>query len=201
MAPPVSIVYLGVDHDYTDVFPGDSHEIWVNSSYYEDWLQEESRCTPEKSMAIANYSAVDPTAAPKGKNVICLTFLIDYDCDEAWKSNLSYEEYKAYKAGLAQYYIQVAEDYLPELRKHIEVIEVASPQTVEKFTLNPKGTWAGWDLRLEDTTLSLIDAENHKTPIENLYLTGAWAGEGGQSLVLRSGQIAAGLVLAADTEK
>lgn len=200
-APPVSLVYLGVNHDYTDAFPEGAHEIWVNSTYADEWFAEGPQCEPEQGISIANYSILDPTAAPSGKNVIALTFLIDYECDKQWQMGISYDEYKAYKTNLAEYYIDFAEEFLPGLKKYIEVVEVASPTTVERYTLNPEGSWAGWDLQPEETALSLMAEDKHLTPFPNLYVAGSWATTGGQSTVVKSGMIAANLILkAAATE-
>jgi len=79
------------------------------------------------------------------------------------------------------------------------VYEVASPQTLERFTLAPRGTIYGWHQVPEQSLLQRLPQEVPEIP--NLYLAGAWTFPGcGQSAVLQSGVIAAGKILKADAE-
>ena len=90
-------------------------------------------------------------------------------------------------------FVKRAEKYLPGLIDHIEVYEVGSPRTMEHFTLNPGGTIFGWDTTLDQSLLKRLP---QKTPIENLYLSGAWTFPGGgQSAVLVSGLMVASKIL------
>lgn len=198
IAPTIGTVFLGTDKDYTDLFPGDGHEIFVfTDNVMTSDYQQASFCQLDKQgIAITNYSVLDPTAAPAGKNVITLSNGIGYDCNDGWKFNESWESYKAFKWEIARKSIEKAEVYLPGLSQHIEVLEVGSPQTIEAYTKNPKGSWAGWEIEpVLDDPQSITAPQNHKTPFPNLFLTGAWVTEGGQSIVLMSGKAAADLVL------
>lgn len=189
------VVYLGVDHDYCDKFPHGVHELMISEIYDQhqnfEWYRQG---VPEKiSFAVANYSTVDPTAAPPGKNVICLTTIMPYDYKGDWYESESYEKYKALKEEVAQVLIRRAEKFLPELSRHIEVMEVGSPRTMEHYTLNPHGTIFGWD---NIPSQSMMKRLPQKTPIPNLFLAGAWTFPGGgQSAVMASGVSAARLIL------
>lgn len=192
------VVYLGVKHDYRDQFPPGVHEIMVTESYDQHENFEYYReGIPEKiSFAIADYSLVDPTAAPPGKSVICLTSMMPYDWKDGWHEQESYAKYKALKEEVARVLVRRAENYLPDLSKHIEVMEVGSPRTMEHFTLNPKGSIFGWDTIAEQSMLKRLKQE---TPIPNLYLAGAWTFPGpGQSAVISSGLMAGQKILAAE---
>lgn len=190
------VVNLGVNHDYRDLF-GATHEIMVNESYDTNQPFEAlAACDPERTaFAIANYTVLDPSTAPAGKNVIEITTQFAYECNDAWKFDRSHEEYRKYKDELAQVMIRRAERILPGLSQHIEVMEVATPRTIEGFTANPKGSIFGWDNTPQQSTQNRLQQQ---TPIPNLFLAGAWTFPGGgQSAVLISGAMAAQSILAA----
>jgi all-trans-retinol 13,14-reductase len=187
-------VYLGVDHDYGEIFGG-SHEIMFSTTYDTDenmgyiWDGDIDRAPG----AVGNYSVVDPLAAPTGKNSIQLISQLPYDWQGDWHWSESYDDYVDLKTETAWRLIARAEKYLPGLSKHIEVMEVGTPRTVEGYTLNPRGTIFGWDHTIDQ---SLDRRLKNQTPIDNLYLAGAWTFPGaGQSAVIQSGAMVAGMIL------
>ncbi len=198
-ASHIAMVYLGVDHDYTDHFPQNTHEIFVNLGYGDDELQPLPwTCEPEEvGFGISNYSTLDSSAAPPGKNVIVITAGgMGYDCYDGWGFASSYQSYSEYKQELAEVLIRRAEPYLPGLSGHIEVVEVGTPHTVEQYTLNPEGSWAGRDLgQLDPASGGFLPTEEQRSPFRNLLFAGAWVSGCGQSMALRSGIDAAKLVL------
>ena len=192
------VVYLGVNHDYREKFPAGVHELMITESYSqpENFKYFSEGDISKVSYAIADYSLVDPTAAPKGKSVICLTTMMPYDYQDGWHEKESYAKYRALKEETANVLIKRTEKYLPGLSSYVEVLEVGSPRTMEHFTLNPRGTIFGWDNSPDQSMLRRLKQE---TPIKNLFLAGAWTFPGGgQSAVLSSGLMAANKILAAD---
>lgn len=195
---PGFAVYLGVDHDFSDTFPDGIHSYFVNPGYDHDEIFRYYReGVPEKAMyGLVNYTMVDPTDAPKGKNVIAIVSIMPYDYKGDWYESVSYEKYTALKEEVAQVFIERSEKLIPGLSDHIEVMEVGSPRTMEHYTLNPKGTIFGWEFSKEQSMLNRLPQE---TPIHNLYLAGAWTFPGGgQSAVLMSGLLAAKMILDRD---
>ncbi len=195
---PAFVVFLGVDHDYTDVFTA-GHEIILQDSYDpHDAFQSGADCDPGNSLLllVANYSKLDPTAAPAGKNVITLTGLVGFDCfTGVWGDH---EAYKAAKEEVGRLFIERAEEVLPGLSEHIEVLEIAAPQTTWAYTGNPSGSFVGFDTSPEQSILNRLPQE---TPIPNLFLAGAWTFPGGgQATVLLSGDMAADKILAMEAD-
>ncbi len=198
IGPSTFLVYLGVNKDYSKYYPGNTHEMMINHTVNaeENFKAWETGDIERLPFGIANYSKVDPKVAPKGKNVMVFTTIMSYDSHDNWFKNESYEKYKKMKEDFAKIMIKRAEKYLPGLSKHIEVMEVATPRTNERYTLNPKGSIFGW---ANDVENSLWNRLPQDTPIDNLYLAGAWTLPcGGQSVVLLSGYNAAGMILAND---
>jgi prolycopene isomerase len=190
-------VYLGVDYDYQDYMPEGSHEVFVYKSYdMADHYRGVAECDPRKTaFGFANFSMVDPTAAPPGKNAIAVVSQLAPECFGGWGWDSSYQEYNDYKMAMAEEYVRQAEEFLPGLSDHIEVMEVATPRTVIQYTLNPGGTIFGWRSYTKDKAfIQLFNPEGVRTPIPNVFLASAWAFGGGQTPVLLSGVLAAGAV-------
>jgi phytoene dehydrogenase-like protein len=186
----LAMIFIGVDRDYTDRFPGGGHEIFVTTDPNHSPANiDDMRCLPEAAdFVITNYSVVDPEAAPEGKNAIVITVdYMDYDCNNVWQFDKSYENYEAYKQTLAEVLVERAETLLPELSEHIEVLEVASPKTIEQFILSPRGAWAGWAIGEPEVAF----LETTETPIEGLFMAGSWVEGSGQSVALSTGISAA----------
>ncbi|MDP8257452.1 MAG: FAD-dependent oxidoreductase [Candidatus Alcyoniella australis] len=193
-------VFMGVDYDYNDLFQG-SHELMVNESNDMDvnFQYSSSGDLENTFFIISNYSKVDPGFAPEGKSSISLTTYLPYDIDQRWGFDEGYEEYLEYRENVAQVLIARAEEYLPGLSEHIEVLEIGTPVTNELFSFNPAGTILGWANTVDQGTLRRLQQQ---TPIENLYLAGAYTFPGGgQSAVLSSGQTAASMILEAEADQ
>jgi prolycopene isomerase len=193
---PAFAVYLGVDHDFSKVFPPGIHSYFFNPGYDQNETFKYFReGNPEKAMfGLINYTMADPTDAPKGKNVISVVSIMPYDYKGDWYEGESHEKYQALKEEVARIYLKRAEALVPGLSEHIEVMEVGSPRTMEHYTLNPRGSIFGWEFSMEQTMMKRLP---QKTPIRNLYLAGAWGGMygGGQSAVLMGGNAAADTIL------
>jgi prolycopene isomerase len=147
----------------------------------------------QMDMVIAFMSNTDPTCAPKGKSTIIFTLGGNYEWNERWQISKGHAEYKKVKQMMAGRVIAAAEKLIPGLKKSIEIIEVGTPITMERFTLNYKGSIIGWAPTPEQ---SLLYRMKQSGPIDRLYLAGAWTFPcGGQSAVLGSGNTAAKMVL------
>lgn len=183
-------VYLGVDTDYAPLFEG-THEVMLSESYdqAENFASYAASEVDEASYAILDYSVVDPTMAPEGKNSLSLGTILMFDWEDRWHWDESHEAYQAFKEETAWRLIQRAEaDFLPGLTEHIEVIEVGSPQTMRGFTLSLDGSIFGWDSRPSQLLTNRLPQQTH---IDNLLLAGAWTSPGGgQSAVMISGLLA-----------
>jgi len=66
---------------------------------------------------------------------------------------------------------RVEKRFLPGLRQAIEVVEVATPLTNLRFTSHPRGAIYGWDQTLGNSGNTRFP---QRTPVRNLYLSGAW---------------------------
>ncbi len=126
------------------------------------------------------YDNLYPGYSPEGKNTINIIATQGY---EPWKKfEADYlkgdkEAYNREKRRIADILIDKAEkQFLPGLRDAIEVMEVATPLTNVRFTSNYRGAIYGWDQTVDNSGNRRVQ---HDTPIQNLYLAGAWTAPGG----------------------
>ncbi len=83
-----------------------------------------------------------------------------------WK-NLSPEAYEAEKLQMIEDTLRGLEAFIPDIRDKLEVIDAATPLTVERYTLHPKGTSFGTKFEGLDVSMNL-----HKT-IPGLFHAGS----------------------------
>ncbi len=71
-----------------------------------------------------------------------------------WKK-LSPEEYETEKKRMIEDTLQGLEAFIPDIRDKLEVVEAATPLTVERYTLHPKGTSFGTKFEGLDVSMNL----------------------------------------------
>ncbi len=141
---------------------------------------EHNNSTPETSgLSILAPSIRDATLAPEGKGTLTIYAGADIDYADHWKTGPDQERgeaYKEFKRKHADVLIDRVEKFAPGLRKHIEVIDIATPITHQRYTGNHNGS-----IMAQVTTRSNIrnKVARYETPVENLFLGGHWAEYGG----------------------
>ena len=102
-----------------------------------------------------------------------------YSNYEYWK-NLSQDpdRYKAEKEQLADQVVAQLDKRFPGLADQVEMRDVATPMTYERYTGNWKGAYQGW---LPSTkTVSISTSMNKTLPgLANFYMAGQWIMPGG----------------------
>jgi phytoene dehydrogenase-like protein len=129
---------------------------------------------------VAIYSNLDPSCCPEGKSVITTMDLAD---PELFESSLDPgrkrgRAYEALKKRITSQLLQKAARALdmPNLERHVEVLEVATPVTLERYTGNRGGSFVGWKWTPE---LAVQGHFSQQSPVENLFLCGHWVSPGG----------------------
>jgi prolycopene isomerase len=140
------------------------------------------------------YSNIDPTCCPEGKSVVATMVLATPERFEAalGRGRHRGRSYKALKDEVTPQLLEKMERALgvENLERHVEVLELATPVTIERFTENRGGAYVGW-------RYSTDQARDHipqQSPIPNVFLCGHWvAPGGGVSNVMTGGLNAADL--------
>jgi len=122
----------------------------------------------------------DPTLSPKGKSIIEVIFSSNH---KYWKDLLSIdlERYEAEKKQVASVVISELEKRYPGIKEQVDMVDVATPLTFERYTGNWQGSFEGWRLTTKTLLMSINGKGMSKTlpRLENFYMTGQWVEPGG----------------------
>jgi phytoene dehydrogenase-like protein len=119
---------------------------------------------------VKNY-AFDPAMAPRGKSLLLSMFLCEWSHWEKLKGDP--EAYKAEKERTAEACIGALETHYPGIRNRVEMVDVATPLTYERYTGNWKGTHMTWQYNAE------FERRHRFIPktvpgLEGFYLASMW---------------------------
>ncbi|MFX1385099.1 MAG: phytoene desaturase family protein [Promethearchaeota archaeon] len=146
--------------------------------------------------SILIYSNIDPTCCPPNKSIISVYSIailepFEKALDAQGKKGNNYQALKTKIANQLINQISIILKF-PELKSHIEVMELATPITFRRYSYNRGGALMGWELTPEQLLLNQLP---QKTPIKNLFLCGQWTNLGGGiSNVMKSGDLVAQMV-------
>lgn len=143
------VVYLGLD--------ADPAELGLANYEYAIALQDsdlvhrglcEALIRPKALTAICLNRAI-PDCSPLGTTILTLMVLVQGNAFDAEVA----EDYLETKMAMAEDLISVMSRYLrKDLRSHIEEIEVATPETFNRYTGVPNGTIYGFDQSTKDSS-------------------------------------------------
>jgi phytoene dehydrogenase-like protein len=124
---------------------------------------------------ILNVYNHDPTLAPAGKTTVVVWLFANY---EHWKKLKleDREQYKHSKEKIADQVVAFLDSRFPGLAQQVEMRDVATPVTWERYTGNWRGAWEGWLL----TSKVFMKRMSKELPgLKNFYMTGQWVEPGG----------------------
>jgi phytoene dehydrogenase-like protein len=116
----------------------------------------------------------DPTLAPAGRTVVSIKLFSDY---EYWsRLKLDKEKYRAEKDRIAGQVIDLLDQRFPGIKDKIEMCDVATPLTWERYTGNWRASFEGWLI-----TTGTFGMQMSKTlpKLKNFYMAGQWVEPGG----------------------
>lgn len=132
------------------------------------------------SLLVMAPSTRDASMVPAGKGsltVQCPAWLADHD---RWHTGPDLERgqaYRDFKQQQAEILLdRIEAQLIPDLRARLELLEVATPVTFQRYTANAGGSIMG--AKPSDENIKLRIAHN-RTPVPGLYLAGHWAEYGG----------------------
>jgi all-trans-retinol 13,14-reductase len=127
----------------------------------------------KRPITIVAYN-LDNSLCPKGKTVvnICVTDRIEY-----WNQfENDKEEYKKEKERIANIIIDRVNNRFPGFKDNIEIMEIGTPVTMEKYTGNSGGAVYGACQRISQSNIFRFPNEIKS---RNLYFSSAWVTPGG----------------------
>ncbi|MEE1751928.1 phytoene desaturase family protein [Streptomyces sp. SP18CS02] len=189
-----ALVYPGVVSAFVgltgDVDPDTPHSITYLLS------QQDSAALPavrQNSMVVQLRSRYCDTFAPPGKSVIHCTYFSDFAYWKALRST-DRREYRARKLEVAGFVRGFLERQHPGIGGRIEVIDVASPVTMQRYTGNWGGSILGWKSFTEAEALAnkLVNRDRMRLPgLSGFSMTGQWVGGGSLIRTASAGRYAA----------
>jgi phytoene dehydrogenase-like protein len=132
---------------------------------------------PRERITVKHY-CYDDTLAPEGKSVVVVLFNSDYDYWKALRQER--ERYDAEKRDIAIKVINQLGKRFPGIERQVEVVDVATPITTERYTGNWQGSIEGWLPTTENAHMLTGKGMEKTLPgLANFYMIGQWVEPGG----------------------
>ena len=188
------VVHLGLDVDLAAA--GWNHHEYFDMVGYDLDAEYEAILSGrfgEAGMILSNYTIVDPSCAPPGSSVLVLTTLAPWDHADVWGTGGDLADYRAnpayqrVKEEAGDVLIGRAEALIPGLRESIVTSHVGTPLTNVRYVRQPQGSLYG----REQDVVNMMDRRRPATPVDGVFLAGAWVGGGGMTAAVGSGRSAA----------
>lgn len=187
-------LFLGLKRNPRELgFQGENY--WIFSSFDHDQMCADRNQMLEGNapMAYLSFPSLKDPRAQSHTAEIVAPFsyrAVEAYCEEPWRRRGT--DYESAKGLITQAVLDLVEKQHPGFRDLVAYAELATPLSFEYFTAAPSGTIYGYPAtpdRFRKTWLA------PKTPIRNLYLTGADAGMLGVMGALMGGVAAASTLL------
>ncbi len=116
----------------------------------------------------------DRTLAPEGKSVITGMLRSDYDY---WKAlGAGTEQYLEEKQTILNWFIDRLDERFSGIRDSIEMTDVATPLTFERYTGNWRGSFEGWQITTDSMTMRM---KKTLPGLGGFFMIGQWVNPGG----------------------
>jgi phytoene dehydrogenase-like protein len=164
----VFMVSLGVKDSYADI----PHFFRIPAPF--DLESPDGTKYNRLEVHVFNY---DPTVAPDGHTIISMSFYTTNGDHWINLRNADPEEYNRQKTGFSEQIINCLETRLKDIRRHIEVIDIATPATYFRYTGNWQGSVQGW---LPGKNIIARSPVGYTLPgLKNFYYSSHWSIPGG----------------------
>jgi phytoene dehydrogenase-like protein len=119
----------------------------------------------------------DPTLAPEGRTSVTIMLESDY---YYWKKLAEDRSvYVQKKDEIAGLIIRLLDQRFPGIAEQVEVTDVATPLSFERFTGNWKGSFEGWLITPKNAHTMMKPMSQTIPGLNNFYMCGQWVEPGG----------------------
>jgi len=183
------VLYMGLDCPPEDVAIKESTNFVFGTDDYDSAYQQMKNLevTHEDMLLMSCYNLVDPGFSPPGTSQVAVVTL---KYGDTWLQ-VPPDRYAAKKYECADIILKRLAEFYPDLRDHIEEIEIATPITSMRYLGTQKGSIYAYDHFIKDSDFFV----QNKTHIKGLFGAGGWFGMIGFQPTLTSGVVAAKAVL------
>ncbi|MEJ2640814.1 MAG: FAD-dependent oxidoreductase [Desulfosarcinaceae bacterium] len=192
------IVWLGLNRPLPTELQGAEYHINLPEGPEAEYQAALAGDVRRGAFIVTLYDNILPDYSPSDAATLSILFLCAYDPWRRFSADYFRglkTAYEAEKQRWTDILIRRAEQcVLPGLSTAIEMTAAATPLTCERYTGHPEGAIYGYEQGNDNAFMTRVTA---RTPIDGLYLSGAWGFPGGGFPgVLRSGQVAFQAVMA-----
>lgn len=168
--PPLIFVGLGVNRRFDDI----PHSVSGFSFPLKEQVQIADKKRERLSVHLYHH---DQSMAPEGHTALTVMFETDYDY---WKQlHSSRIEYDTKKEEIAKTVIGLLEQRFPGISSQVEMSDVATPITFERYTGNWRGSFEGWLITPENSNVLMKPMSQTLPGLSNFYMCGQWVEPGG----------------------
>jgi phytoene dehydrogenase-like protein len=168
--PPLIFVGLGVNRRFDDV----PHSVSGFSFPLKEPVQLGDKQRERLSVHLYHH---DPSMAPESRTALTVMLETDYDY---WRNlHESRSEYDRKKEEIAKTVIELLEQRFPGISSQVEMVDVATPMTFERYTGNWKGSFEGWLITPENSNVLMKPMLQTLPGLSNFYMCGQWVEPGG----------------------
>lgn len=176
LKPSVSLltVYIGFNANIAKKYGNKAYSTFLMGSVskLKDFKSRYHLDFDQRGFVFVDYSKIDSGLTSPDKTVGALCTVSHL---QEWEK-LDEETYKKKKERVAQSFIKRLNKLLPGISRDIAHYEVATPRTIQSYTLSPAGTAYGYAQTPEQSPEKRPQFE---APIKNLYFSSAWTFPGG----------------------
>jgi len=119
----------------------------------------------------------DPTLAPEGKTSLVVMLPSEHKYwQELAQDTAAYEEKKEQ---VARILVSLLEQRFPGISDQVEMVDVATPLTFERYTGNWQGSFEGWLITPQNAQTVMRPMSQSLPGLENFLMCGQWVEPGG----------------------
>jgi len=165
--PPLLYIGLGIADSLCDI----PQTVGGISFPLSPEIEIDGKARKNLSFKVYNF---DPALAPEGKSVIIVMLNSDYD---RWvELHNDPQAYAAAKEAVCEGVLDALEQRIPGIRDKVEMRDVASPVTWNRYTGNWQGSYEGW---LPSGDTMMMDLKKTLPGLGNFHMIGQWTTAGG----------------------
>ncbi|MFW5686492.1 MAG: phytoene desaturase family protein, partial [Spirochaetota bacterium] len=127
-----------------------------------------------------NHFGSESPSAPEGRSTLTLQTYSSYRWQEYWRNRSDAHrrtsEYRDFKHQVGMELVELAENLVPGLRDRIDYMDVGTPLSIQRFSLNTNGSTGGWCYDDQVSPVWKLPSLNLiRTPVPNVLAAGHYA--------------------------
>lgn len=166
-----SQLYIALDCSTKEVDINTSHLFINNLSHQDSYANIKAGNFENSNFELTAYDQMDCDLNKNG-SFLCVS---SADFITNWPERNT-EMYKQKKEQISQLFLEKVLKFFPKIKQHIQVLEFATPRTMQRYTNNTNGSILGWAQNIQQGG---FNRPSFKTPFSNAITIGAWSYPGG----------------------